>query len=63
MRKIITLTHYLQGPMRVSIAEDATFWCGHRQWSDDDSDGALYDEGDFEETPAEIERLLMAEAQ
>jgi hypothetical protein len=61
-KRLITLTHFVRGPMQVRIADDATFWLGCRQWTDDDSDGAIYDEGDFEESPEDIDKLLQMEA-
>ena len=58
MGKIITLTHFLHGPMKVQIAEDATYWTGHREWTDVNSDGALHDDGEFTETREQIDALL-----
>lgn len=61
-KQLITLTHFLRGPMKVRIAEDATWWLKERQWTDDDSDGAIYEDCDFTETRAEIDQLLAQEA-
>ena len=62
-KPLITLTHFLRGPMRVRIAEDATWWLKERQWTDDDSDGAIYEDCEFTETRAEIDaKLEQAEA-
>ena len=58
MSKTITLTHFLTGPMRVQVAEDATYWTGHLEFTDVDSDGALHDAGEFEETREQIDALL-----
>jgi hypothetical protein len=57
MTPTITLTHFLRGPMQVRIAEDATYWTGHREWTDINSDGAIHDDGEFTESREEINRL------
>ena len=61
MAKVITLNHFLRGPMKVRISEDATWWLKERQWTDDDSDGAIYGDCDFTETRDEIDALLAQE--
>ena len=62
MSPTIILNHSISGAMKVRISEDASFWLGERQWTDIDSDGAIYDEGDFEETREQI-NVLLAEAE
>lgn len=59
---IITLNHYELGAMRVYVSDEATAYYGERTWVNDNSDGICYDEGDFEETPEDIDALL-AEAE
>jgi hypothetical protein len=54
----IEFTHFLKGKMRVRIAEDHTWWLKQRHWTDVNSDGEVYEDGDFEETRAEINALL-----
>lgn len=57
----ITLTHYAIGPLRVHIWEDATWWKRRRTWTcDDDPELGSFEDGDFEEAPATIDRLLLA---
>lgn len=58
MTKIITLTHFLRGPMKVRIAEDATYWTGHLELTDVNSDGALHDAGEFIESREHILALF-----
>jgi hypothetical protein len=56
----ITLTHYDLGPLNVTIWEEATWRMRRRVWTcpDDPELGSFYD-GDFEEAPATINRLLL----
>lgn len=57
----VELNHFDLGPMRVRIAEDATWWFRRRHWTcDDDPELGVFDDGDFEEAPATIDRLLLA---
>lgn len=57
----ITLTHYDLGPLNVHILEDATWWMRRRIWTcADDPELGSFEDGDFEEAPATIDRLLLA---
>lgn len=57
----ITLTHDDLGPIRVHIWEDATWWMRRRTWTcPDDPELGSFEDGDFEEPPTTIDRLLLA---
>lgn len=59
MEKAITLTHYDKGPLRVAVCDEATWWMGKRQWSCvDDPELGTFDDGDFDETPEQIDESL-----
>lgn len=58
MSPLITLTHIDHGPMRVRFAEEHTEYLRERHWVDDDSDGSVYADDAFEETPEQISELF-----
>jgi hypothetical protein len=55
--KTITLTHYDRGQMDVAIADDATWWMRKRHWfCPDDPELGIFEDEDFDETQAEIDK-------
>jgi len=61
MPKIVTLTHYDRGPMRVAVWDEATWWMRKRQWTcPDDEELGTFEDEDFDETKEQIEALLSA---
>lgn len=59
---IITLTHYERGPMRVRLSDEASWWERKPIWTDVNSDGALYEQGEFLETPEVIKAKIAENA-
>jgi len=58
----LTLTHYENGPMKVAIASEATWWMRKRQWyCPDDEELGIFEDEDFNETREQIEALLKAD--
>jgi hypothetical protein len=61
--KVITLTHYDLGPIRVAINEEHSWYLRRRVWSGVDTDGQTFEDGDFLEPEQTINcKLLVARA-
>lgn len=50
MNKVITLSHYDRGPMRVHVWDEASMWMKRRTWTcPDDPELGSFEDADFDE--------------
>ena len=62
MPKVIVLTHYVHGPIRVAVHDDATWHMQRRIWSStDDPELGSFEDGDFDESTEWMDFLLISE--
>jgi hypothetical protein len=60
-RRTIRLHHHELGALEVAIEDEATWWLRQRHWfCPDEPEYGTFDDGEFEETPEQINALLTA---
>ena len=59
--RVITLTHYDRGPMRVAINEEHSWYLRRRVWTGVDTDGETFEDEDFDESVDQINAFLRGE--